>query len=185
MHARSKEVLDYLDAQRNDLRAAVDAVPVNARNTQPAPDRWSVAQVLEHVAIVHDRVAIGVSKWIAEARQKGLGPETETSSLLKSIPSALVLDRTRRFEAPEAIRPGKDVDADSAWTQLEQARENLRAAFLTGDGLALEQVVEAHPVLGPINVYQWVLFNASHEARHILQIREIAQGFNSAAGGRS
>ena len=45
MHPRTEEVLNYLDEQRNDLRAAVDSVPAELRNTQPGADRWSVAQV--------------------------------------------------------------------------------------------------------------------------------------------
>ncbi len=83
------------------------------------------------------------------------------------------------MQAPETILPRSDVDAENAWSELEQAREKLRAAFLSGDGLALEEVVQSHPVLGPINMYQWTLFNASHEARHALQIREIGKTLNS------
>ena len=91
------------------------------------------------------------------------------------------------MQAPEAILPRNDVDAETAWTELEQARENLRAAFLSGDGLALEQVIQPHPVLGQINMYQWTMFNGSHEARHALQIREIGERLSAAAasGGGS
>jgi len=46
-------------------------------------------------------------------------------------------------------------------------------------------VIQSHPVLGPINMYQWVLFNGSHEARHTLQIREIAAQLNSAEAASS
>ena len=180
MHPRSEEVLNYLDKTRSDLRTAVDSVPSLARNTRPAADQWSVAQVLEHLAIAHSRVAAGVSKWIAEAKAAGLGPETGNSSLLGTIPTERITDRSQKVQAPETILPRSDLDADTAWTELEQAREKLRAAFLSGDGLALEQVIKSHPVLGPINMYQWVLFNGSHEARHTLQIREIAALLNSA-----
>ena len=179
MHPRSEEVVNYLDKIRTELRAAVDSVPSDARNQKPAPDQWSVAQVLDHVAIVHGRVAIAIGKWIAEAQAAGLGPETSNSSLLNTIPSERILDRSRKVQAPEAIVPGNDVDAETAWSKLEQAREKLRAAFLSGDGLALEQVVQPHPVLGPINMYQWTLFNASHEGRHAFQIREIGERFKS------
>lgn len=180
MHPRSEEVLNYLDARRKELRAAIDSVPLDARNTQPTDDQWSVAQVLDHLTIVDKRVALGVGKWIAEAEGNGLGKETETASVLGTIPAERITDRSRKVEAPEEIRPRTEVDAETAWTELEQARARLRAAFLRGDGLALEQVVQPHPVLGPINIYQWMLFCASHEARHTLQIREIAQQFNSA-----
>ena len=181
MHPRSEEVLRYLDQTRTELRAAVDSIPSPARNTKPAADQWSVAQILDHLAITHSRVAAGVSRWIAEAKANGLGPDTATSTVLGTIPTERILDRTQKVQAPEIILPRSDVDAETAWTDLEQAREKLRAAFLTGDGLALDQVRQPHPVLGPINMYQWVLFNGSHEARHTLQIREIAAKFNSDA----
>ena len=181
MHPRSEEVLNYLEAQRKELRAAIDSVPAAERNTQAAGDRWSVAQVLDHLTIVDRRVASGVRKWIAEAQSAGLGTETATSPVLGTIPAERITDRSRRVEAPQEIRPRTDVDAETAWTELEQAREKLQAAFLTGDGLALEQVIQTHPVLGPINIYQWMLFVGSHEARHTLQIREIAATLNSVA----
>jgi hypothetical protein len=181
MHPRSEEVLNYLDQTRTNLRAAVDSIPPPARNTKPEADRWSVAQVLDHLAIVNTRVAAAVGKWIAEAQANGLGPETTTSSVLGTIPTERILDRTQKVQAPETILPRSDVDAETAWTELETAQEKLRAAFLTGDGLALEQVIQPHPVMGPINMYQWVLFNGSHEARHTLQIRELAAAFNSPA----
>jgi hypothetical protein len=179
MHPRSAEVLNYLEQTLIDLRAAVDSVPLDARHIKPAADRWSVAQVLDHLAIAHSRVAAVVSKSIAEARAAGLGGETDESPVLNTVPTERILDRTNKVPAPEGILPRDDVDAETAWADLERAREKLRAAFLTGDGLALEQVIKPHPALGPINMYQWTLFNGSHEARHTLQIREIAQHFNS------
>ena len=42
---------------RAALRAAVDVVPESKRTTRSAPDRWSVAEILEHVAIVNSRIA--------------------------------------------------------------------------------------------------------------------------------
>ena len=179
MHPRSEEVVNYLDKIGTELRAAVDSVPSHARNQKPAADQWSVAQVLNHLTIAHNRVAAAMGKWIAEAQTSGLGPETSSSPLLHTIPAERILDRSRKFQAPETIVPRSDVDAETALSELEQAREKLRAAFLSGDGLALEQVVQPHPVLGPINMYQWALFSGSHEARHSLQIREIGAAFNS------
>ena len=184
MHPRSEEVVNYLDKTRTELRAAVDSVPSAARNQKPAADQWSVAQVLDHLAIVHGRVAKAIGKWIAEAQAAGLGPETSNTSLLNTIPSERILDRSRKVQAPEAVVPRNDIAAQTAWNELEQAQEKLRTAFLTGDGLALEKVVQPHPVLGPINMYQWTLFNGSHEARHALQIREIGETLRNQAEGK-
>ena len=186
MHPRIEEVLNYLDAERSTLREAVELVSAELRDQSPGPDRWSVAQVLQHLAIIEKRIAMGMTKWIADARASGLGPEIETSSILNSLPLQLIADRSQPRSAPEEVRPRGDSDATSAWTALEQTRAALRAAILAGDGLALSEVVQAHPVLGPINLYQWALFVGSHETRHTGQVREIAAqmnaGSNIAAG---
>ena len=82
--------------------------------------------------------------------------------------------RSLRVTAPDETRPISDSDAASAWAALEQSRQALRAAVISGDGLALSEVKHPHPVLGEINLYQWILFVGSHEVRHTAQVREIA-----------
>ncbi len=186
MHPRIEEVLNYLDGERSTLHEAVELVPAELRDQAPGPDRWSVAQVLQHLAIIEKRIGMGMTKWIADARAGELGPEIETSSILNSLPLQLIADRSQRRSAPEEVRPRGDIDAASAWTALEQTRAALRAAILAGEGLALTKVVQPHRVLGPINLYQWALFVGSHETRHTGQVREIAAqlnaGSNAAAG---
>jgi hypothetical protein len=174
MHPRIQETLDYLDSERAALREAVDQVPPRLRERQPGPDRWSVAQVLQHLTLIEVGVAKLVAKRLAEAKAEGLGPEVETSSILNSINVPAILDRERKVAAPERVRPQTDVEAAAAWLALEQARATLCDAVLSGDGIALSEVKHQHPVLGLCNLYQWLLFVGSHEARHTAQIREIA-----------
>ncbi len=175
MHPRIEEVINYLDTERTALREAVERVPPELRDQQPRADRWSVAQVLQHLGIIEKRIGLGMSKWVTNARTGGVGPETEMSSVMNSLPLQLIIDRSHRRNAPDEVRPPGDLDAKSAWAALEQSRETLRAAFLAGDGLALSQVIQPHPVLGPINLYQWMLFVGSHEMRHTAQVIEIAE----------
>src|SRR6185503_5557420 len=182
MHSRVEEVINYLDTKRAALRDAVERVPPELRDQQPGADRWSVAQVLEHLGIIEKRIGLGMNKWVTDARSGGTGPETATSSVMNSLPLELITDRAKKRNAPEEVRPPGNLDAKSAWTELEQAREALRAAFLAGDGMALSQVIEAHPVLGPINLYQWMLFVGSHEARHTAQVIEIAEQLKADSG---
>jgi uncharacterized damage-inducible protein DinB len=186
MHPRLEEVLSYLDSERTALADAVALVPTELRDQQPGPDRWSVAQVLQHLFIIEKRIATGVTKWVGDARAAGLGPEAEVSSVLNSLDLGLIADRSKRRNAPEEVRPGGDLDAASAWASLEKTRAALRAGVLPGDGLALSEVIQPHPVLGPINLYQWLLFVGSHEVRHTGQVREIAAelkaGANTATG---
>jgi hypothetical protein len=179
MHPRLEEVLNYLDTERSALRDAVELVPPALRDQSPGTDRWSVGQVLQHLVMIEKRIGLGMTKWVVDARDRGLGPETETSSVMNSLPLQSIADRSQQRSAPAEFRPKGDLDAASAWPALEQTRAALRAGVLAGDGLALGEVIQPHPVLGPINLYQWLLFVGSHEARHAAQVREIAAELNA------
>lgn len=175
MHPRIKEVLDHLDAQRGYLRAAVDSVPPARRDAAPAPGRWSVANVLEHLALLERRLTGLFSTRIAEARAGGLGAEARTDSVLVSTDMVTLMDRTRRLSAPETIHPTSGLTAAAAWSGLEESRAGLRAMITGADGLALGEITHNHAVFGTLDLYQWLAFIGGHEARHADQIREIGQ----------
>lgn len=182
MHPRIQEVLEYLDATRSELGRAMEAISPPRREERPAPDRWSVAEVLDHLTLVESRISRVMSSKIGAAKAEGLGPEIETSSILDSINRARITDRSRRVTAPEPINPKSQCNSASAWSALQQSRAELRAVVLAADGLALGEVMHPHPVLGVINLYQWIVFVGSHEARHTDQIREIATDFAARSG---
>ena len=171
MHPRTRELLDYLDSQRAILRAAFDAVPVDAREREPAPGTWPPCAIVEHLAIVGRRIAKVLSTKIADGRAAGLGPETSTEPVLPTIDMAYVLDRSTRRTAPSMVQP-TGLDPDAAWAALEQATVALRASMMEGDGLALGTLTHPHPLFGPISLYHWIAFVGAHEARHAAQIRE-------------
>jgi uncharacterized damage-inducible protein DinB len=181
MHTRIKEVLDYLTTAGVHLREAVDAVPSERRDVAPGPERWSVAQVIEHLSIVNGQIARLFAKGVARGRAAGVGSERESSSVLWTLDVVRVLDRRDGRDAPESARPGGGLTADAAWTALEQSHEAVRAAVVEADGLALGEILHTHPGLGPLNLYQWVAFAAAHEFRHAAQIREIAEPLARAA----
>ncbi len=169
MHPRTQELLDHLDKQRAIMCAAFDAVPPDRRDRAPAEGRWSVANAVEHTAIVEGRIAAMINSAI----ETGLPPEPSTDPIVPTIDDSRVRDRTRRVHAPEVAHP-RGLSAAEAWTQLEQAGAMLRHAVMRADGLALGEASMPHPLFGPLSLHHWVVFAGAHEVRHAAQIREIA-----------
>jgi DinB superfamily len=167
------ELLDYLDVQRAELRAAFDAIPAAARDRSPGPGLWSTAAIVEHLAMVGERIAQRLAKGIDEARASGIGPETSTDPILPTLNLERALDRSKRFTAPDFLKP-TGLDGDAAWAALERATVHVRAAVAAGDGLALEKAGWPHPVFGQLSLYEWIGFVGAHEARHAAQMREMA-----------
>ncbi len=175
MHAHLEEVLPLLDDSRAVLRSAVDQVPEGLRRTRPAQDRWSVAEVLEHLVKVNLFFAERITTAIEEAKASGLGPERETRDPLPHEITLKMQDRSDRRQAREAVMPDGNVDANAAWANLDRARADVRAAALRGDGLALGTVIAEHRFFGSLSVYQWIELTAAHECRHADQIQEIGK----------
>ena len=173
MHPRIGELASYLDVRRSALREAVDAVPPSSRGERPGAGRWSVAEVLEHLALVEGRFKTVLADALAAAKARGLAAECDTSPIVGTYNVAPMLDRSSKHDAPEVVHP-TGADWQTAWTSLEDTRRAFLGVFLAGDGLALGDVVYAHPRLGSWNLYQWGVLMGGHEARHTEQVREIA-----------
>ena len=184
MHPRIQEVIEYLDTTRAGVSDAIEQVAPEWRDQRPSPDRWSVSEVLDHLAIIERRIVRVLARSIESAKAAGLGPELETSPVLDTLNRERIEDRSQPVEAPETVRPQSGNDAASGWEALQKSRADLRSAILAGDGLALSEVTQQHPVLGVINLYQWVIFVGAHESRHTEQLREIAREFAAASRSR-
>ena len=180
MHPRIEELLAYLTSAGVHLKDAVDAVPGDMRDVKPGPDRWSVAEVLEHLALVETSIARLIEKRGADGRAAGIGPETETRTVLYTLDSARVLDRREAVTAHERVQPRAGLTADAAWTELARAQAAVRDAVIGVDGLALGEITYPHRSLGTLDLYQWITFTATHEMRHIAQIREIGASLKQA-----
>lgn len=182
MHPRTEELLRHLDATRVTLYTAVDAVPASIRETRPVPDRWSVAEVLEHLARVEEQLTRLLTMKFGEAKTSGLlGPEPDTSPVSASLDSTRILDRRHRITAGERVLPRGQMDAATAVASLDRSRAALRELVAANDGLSIGAVSFPHPVLGVINGYQWLLFIGTHEVRHAGQISEIAEALGDTA----
>ena len=93
MHPALTVVLARLEQSRAALREAIARVPPHQRDQPPASDRWSVAGVLEHLALVDERSTGILGSKIAEARA-ALPPEEGDPALLPSNLEAMLTDRT-------------------------------------------------------------------------------------------
>jgi len=159
-----------LNADRRLLRAAVERVPESLRTVKPAPDRWSVAEVLEHLSIVERGALMLVRALIQEA------PAVDEPAALTALDRDFLKNRTRRITAPDRIQPTGTISVETALAALESSREELLAVLSEAEGRDLSKVTQPHPALGPLDGYQWIAIIGGHEMRHSLQIDEIAAG---------
>lgn len=167
------ETLALLDADRRGLLAAVNRLSDADRDRRPAEGRWSVAEILEHLASVEHSVA----KLIAIRGREPVPPNQAPPAPMASERLTGLRARDRRIDVPDALRPTGTMSASAAIAALAASRTALLDAARAADPVALEHRTYHHAVLGRLTLRDWLAFVAHHEARHAAQIDEIAAAF--------
>jgi len=167
--AEREFLLRYLAASRERLVEIVVGLSKEQQRFRPAADRWSVADCVEHVSIVEKAVLKRIQVLVLDPPQPPAQPEgTPDDVVLSRVPSR----STRRTAPPEARPARRWTDFDALLRQFEAARErSLRFVAVTqGD---LRSHYFAHPYLGELDCYQWLLFLGAHAERHARQAEEV------------
>lgn len=173
-HPRLDELVEELQASREDLLRAVAEAPAALQHEPRSDEKWNLAQVLEHLWLTESGSGRLVTKLIREAQNNGY-LETNPTSLLNTLDHASVAIPKQPTKAPETIRPTEGISVDTALTRLRESRERLLKSLQAARGLALDKVSAPHPTLGPLDAYRWLLFIAQHERRHARQIRGMSR----------
>lgn len=172
------EILARLSAERDALVERLSKIPVALQNERPSPERWSIAEVLEHLV----RIETGLTKLFMMKGQAPPPDDVPAPAPEASSTPALgmrIRDRSQKIEAPERVRPAGALSAESALEQLQAVRAGLLSAFASADTVALDRVTHPHPVFGPLTLRSWMALTSDHEARHAAQISEIADQLNA------
>jgi uncharacterized damage-inducible protein DinB len=159
----------YLALTRERMLDAIDGLNKEQLGFHPAPNRWSVADCLEHVTLVERAVLRTIQKTLMQNLEPHIGSRVRDDEILHSVPHRL----PRLVSAPEFVPARRSVDFDDLVRQFEAARERtLRFAAVTSSDLRAHFF--AHERFGELDCYQWLLYTAAHSERHARQAVEIA-----------
>ena len=143
-------------------------------NFKPAPERWSVAECLEHITVTEEFLFKMVSDDMKKAPAEPSDPTAEKVADDKVL--AMVTDRSQRFQAPEPVRP------TGRWgTPQDTLKEFLELRARTLDYLKSTPGLRAHisdSPLGKLDAYQRLLFISGHSERHFKQMQEVMADAN-------
>lgn len=170
MHTRLAEAMGYVEEKRRELLKSFDGVPGDRLCRRATPEAWSVAEILEHLRMVEAGVARLITKRVGQAREAGLGEEKSSASVLPSFVQHSTRLENAVLQAPATVHPRPNIDINEAVEGLESSREALRLAAVSANGLSIGEIKHTHPVLGELDLYQWLIFVGQHEGRHRKQI---------------
>ncbi len=171
MLARLAEIMDYLERKREELLRSFAGVSPEPMRRRVSDEAWSVAEIIDHLRLVENSVAQLLAKRARDARERGVGDEQSTDSVLNSLDHLAIEADNTFMEAPSTVRPRPYVDVGDAIVGLDESRKALRAAAESAAGLALGEIKQKHYAFGELDLYQWLVFMGQHEGRHTRQIQ--------------
>jgi hypothetical protein len=137
-------------------------------NWKPAPDRWSVAEVAEHITKAEDLLRGFVDGMMKAPATPELLAKTKGKDemILKVVP-----DRTTKFKAPEPLQPKGSFASKAAVVEAFKAARAKTLALASGTS-DLRSFAGSLPT-GEADAYQGILFLSAHTERHTKQIEEV------------
>jgi len=157
-----ERALSELHAGRKLLLDAVAGLSEAQWNFKPGPDRWSVAEVAEHITLAEDFL-FNASQQILTSPAT---PEKKAEVQGKDeIVLTKTLDRSRKGTAPEPLVPShKWASHQDMMEQFKKSRDRT-IAYISSTPDELRSHFYKHPAYDLLDAYQWLLFMAAHSER--------------------
>jgi len=162
--------LQQFETTRDNFLKSIAGLSQKQWTFKPAPDRWSVAEVAEHITVSESTIFGLVQK----AMQSPATPEKREQvkgkdrMILQRLP-----DRSHKAQAPEMLRPTGRWATEADLTQAFEERRKANMDYIRTTNDDLRDHFFDHPVFGTLDDYQWLLLISAHSARHTAQILEV------------
>jgi len=156
------------------LKAAVAGLTAEQLTRRPEGEKWSIQEIVEHIAIVHEGTGRICAKLVREAKAAGgVGEGKINLSGGFGEKSKAIADM--KVDAPERVHPTGEMTIDEAFTKMDTTREFFES--LRGDMEAADLSVHTfpHPYFGQITAAEWLVLAGGHESRHIAQIERLKE----------
>jgi hypothetical protein len=167
---RAVELRRYTEAARRTTLQIVQHLDF-AKMTAQSPDSdWSVAMVLDHLRQVDEATARIVGRLATKAARSTAGSVPSEIEIAYEIDGAP--ERIMSYPVFGGMAPGESI-ADGSLDRLGASRELLDEAIMQAFATDCSSQRFPHPVVGPMNAYEWILFVGLHETGHQAQVRRI------------
>lgn len=157
------EIKVKLEENRYEFIRFIEMLNENDLN-QSLETGWSISEVVEHVCMTETNVTKGIRYYASQPDEQ---PTVEK-------PIHLVLDRTKKIDAPNNVRPtGQRYTKEEHLQNLTSSRSKLLQTLEDLDENVFTLRSFPHVVFGPLTLLQWVEVLAYHDIRHLGQMKEI------------
>ena len=165
-----EQVIAVVDHAVVDICAFLAAVPQVDSERRPAPDAWSVGEILHHVVL-----AIGYVGKLPHIIETQPADRFQYSAVIAqrrfTLPDIVDPEKGGKGVAPESVRPSAGGDIRNLARELVLAWEESKAKLRSVAERDLSRYYWEHYRLGPLNLYEAIAFQGYHALKHLAQMK--------------
>lgn len=152
-------------------------------NWQPAPEKWSIAQCLEHLAVATNKFHPYFTAAIARAKKTNSHPVYRPSLMGGWLIKLVSPESPRKLSAPKIFRPGDSPNVRRSLVNFLEEQESFVQVVRTVEGIDYNKTRLRSPVT-PLMRYSLAdafVITVVHGQRHLAQARRVREtpGFPS------
>jgi DinB family protein len=166
--ADKEKALALLESSKKGVLAATEGLSEAQWNFKPAPDKWSIAECMEHIAASEDFIRGTVEQKVMKAP----AAQDRDSAKIDAGIVASVPDRSHKLQAPEPLKPTNRFGSPQAAIKHFVESRGKTEEFLKSTADLRGHAVDS-PVGGKWDAYEFILMIAAHSERHTKQIEEV------------
>jgi len=165
-------IVRHLQSSRGELLSVAEEVSDLRWRESPAPNSWSAAEVIAHVAMVEERTIFGMKRLLRTT------PQPVPLRKRLHLPLAIATWRGRKVRTPIPLDTERVRDKQESFADLAVTRQATLDFIESTRGSDVSAYHFEHPFLGNLNMYEWFRTIGYHELRHTKQIRELVATFH-------
>lgn len=169
-------IVQDLEQSNQAYLASINGLTPAQWNYKPGPNRWSIAEVSEHLTLVEQ----GLGGMVRTGLQPIPAFSADSVAKLEAAVRGLYGNRERKMTSPEGFVPTGHwaTQAELVSAYNEARRSNLEYVRTTRDPVRARGITHA-AFGGPIDGAHWLIAVGAHMNRHIQQIEEVkrAEGY--------
>lgn len=166
------EILEAIDETRGRLYDRVEGLSPAQAKFRPTPDAWSVAEIVEHLAIIEEQLSRLVVMMVKKAESAGAQAGGQSFRPF-SLDQFIERSRKEKYIAPETVRPSGSLSLEDSLARMRRSRAELHELRPKLEAIDLASMTYPHPAFGPLDLSQWLAFIGVHEDRHLRQIETV------------
>ena len=171
-HLTSEELqraTDHLQKTSAAFLAATNGLSDAQLNFKAAPNRWSVAEVSEHIASAEDFLMGLITDKVMKAPGRA---QPDDVKAIDTLVLQAIADRSHKLQAPEPLIPVNRFQTTAGSRDHFKASRAKTIAFVKETEGLRDHAIDS-PLGKQLDAYEWVLFISAHSERHTKQIDEV------------